>query len=115
MDITSKFAQLEFRSATGVPERGRTLFEGLLDSYPKRTDLWNVLLDLEMKLGDKEQVRQLFERVLARKIKPKQAKFFFKRWLAFEEKEGDERSVDNVKAKAAEFVKNVGARDERSK
>ena len=108
VDITSKFAQLEFRTKTGLPERGRTIFEGLLDSSPKRVDLWNVLIDLEIHLGNKDQIRQLFERILAGKVKRKQAKFFFKRWLAFEEKEGDERSVDAVKVRAAEWLKTHG-------
>ena len=108
IDITSKFAALEFRSPNGDAERGRTVFEGLLDSFPKRVDLWNVLLDLELKSGGKDQVRGLFERIFSTKIKNKQAKYFFKRWLEFEEKEGDERSVDQVKARAADFVRQAG-------
>lgn len=105
VELTSKFAQLEFRSANGDAERGRTIFEGLLSSFPKRLDLWNVLLDLEVKQGDKEQVRRLFERITSGKLKSKKAKFFFKRWLAFEEKEGDGKMVEKVKARAAEYVR----------
>lgn len=111
-DLTLKFAQLEFKQSgnAGVPERGRTLFEGLLSAFPKRIDLFNVLLDLELTLEDNEAtVRGLFERIFAgpRKLKPKQAKYFFKRWLAFEEGVGggNERRVDEVKAKAAEWVR----------
>ncbi|KAK5059685.1 hypothetical protein LTR84_009568 [Exophiala bonariae] len=112
-DLTLKFAQLEFKqsgSGTGVPERGRTIFEGLLSAFPKRVDLFNVLLDLELKLDDNEAtVRALFERIFAgpRKLKPKQAKYFFKRWLAFEEGVGgaNERRVEEVKVKAAEWVR----------
>jgi rRNA biogenesis protein RRP5 len=115
IDVTSKFGQLEFRSPNGDVERGRTVFEGLLSSFPKRVDLWNVLIDLEIKVGDMEQVRQLFKRVLGlnpgaeKSLKNKQAKFFFKKWLAFEEKvsDGDERMVDEVKARAIEYVKSV--------
>ena len=113
VEITSKFASLEFRSQSGDAERGRTIFEGLLESFPKRIDLWNVLLDLEIKLaadGDKAAVRRLFERVTsssAVKKKRKTAKFFFKRWLDWEEKDagGDERKVEAVKKKAAEYVR----------
>lgn len=105
LDLTSKFAQLEFRSSNGDPERGRTIFEGLLSTFPKRLDQWNVLLDLEMKLGNKEQIRRLFGRVTGSKLKAKKAKYFFKKWLEWEEKEGDERSRENVKARAAEFVR----------
>ncbi|EFR02442.1 rRNA biogenesis protein RRP5 [Nannizzia gypsea CBS 118893] len=126
VEVTSRFGQLEFRSPNGDVERGRTVFEGLLSSFPKRIDLWNVLLDLEIKLGDEEQVRRLFERVLGighgvvtadgtkggpkKKLKEKQAKFLFKKWLAFEEKiapEGDTKMVDEVKARAADYVRSI--------
>ncbi|KAK9854523.1 Tetratricopeptide-like helical protein [Penicillium brevicompactum] len=125
VETTSKFAQLEFRSENGDVERGRTVFEGLLSSFPKRIDLWNVLLDLEIKVGDAEQVRRLFERVLglqsgkkgavsidaSRKLKPKQARFLFKKWLDFEEKlaaeTSDEKMVEEVKARAVTYVKTL--------
>lgn len=127
VETTSKFGQLEFRSPHGDMERGRTVFEGLLSSFPKRIDLWNVLLDLEVKAGDAEQVRRLFERVLglqsgkkgaavtldaSKKLKPKQARFLFKKWLAFEEKlavaeDGDEKMVEEIKAQAAAYVKSL--------
>jgi len=103
--LTSKFAQLEFRSQHGDPERGRTIFEGLLSTFPKRLDLWNVLLDLEIKHGEKDQARRLFGRVTSGKLKSKKARYFFKRWLEFEEKEGNAKSVENVKARAAEYVR----------
>ncbi|KAL2429679.1 rRNA biogenesis protein rrp5 [Exophiala dermatitidis] len=107
-DTTLKFAQLEFKSPNGLAERGRTIFEGLISSFPKRVDLFNVLLDLELKQGDREQIRALFERVFSGRLKPKQAKYFFKRWLAFEEAEGDERQVEAVKARAAEWIRAAG-------
>ena len=109
VDLTSKFAQLEFRSVNGDAERGRTIFEGLLTTFPKRLDLWNVMLDLEIKAGDKDQVRRLFGRVTSSKIKAKKAKFFFKRWLEYEEKEGDAQSCEKVKARAAEYVRQQDA------
>ncbi|KAJ5654288.1 hypothetical protein N7490_001291 [Penicillium lividum] len=124
VETTSKFAQLEFRSPNGDSERGRTVFEGLLSSFPKRIDLWNVLLDLEISAGDAEQVRRLFERVLglqnkkgvisvdaSKKLKPKQAKFLFKKWLAYEETlasaNGNEKIVEDIKARAAAYVKSL--------
>ncbi|RVX75051.1 hypothetical protein B0A52_01328 [Exophiala mesophila] len=113
-DITSKFAQLEFKSENGLPERGRTIFEGLISSFPKRVDVFNVLLDLEMKRSDdedgKEQVRGVFERIFggSSKLKVKQAKHFFKRWLEFEERGGDERRVEEVKARATEWLRAHG-------
>ena len=113
--LTSKFAQLEFTSENGDPERGRTVFETLLAQWPKRLDLWNVLLDLEIKRqggdddGSKEVVRRLFERVTGGDaLKNKQAKFFFKKWLGFESKMGDAKGQERVKALAAEFVRGKG-------
>jgi rRNA biogenesis protein RRP5 len=106
VDLTSKFGQLEFTSEHGDPERGRTIFEGLLSSFPKRTDLWNILIDCEIRGGDTETVRGLFERVTsAANLKPKKAKFFFKKWLAFEERSGDEKMIEGVKRRAEDFVK----------
>lgn len=64
-----------------------------------------MLLDLEIKLGDLEQIRRLFERIFEGKVKNRQARYFFKRWLAYEEEHGDERSVEKVKTMAANFVK----------
>lgn len=108
--LTSKFAQLEFTSPNGDPERGRTLFETLLAQWPKRLDLWSVLLDLEIKQGDKEVVRRLFERVTGSgpSLKPKKAKFFFKKWLEYESKEGDGKSQERVKVLAAGYVRAQG-------
>ena len=108
--FTSKLAQLEFTSSNGDPERGRTVFETLLAQWPKRLDLWNVLIDLEIKKGDKEIIRRLFDRVTGSgpSLKAKQAKFFFKKWLDYESREGDAKSQERVKAMAAEYVREHG-------
>lgn len=50
-----KFAQLEFKH--GEAERGRTLLEGTVSNHPKRLDLWNVYLDMEIKAGDIDMAR----------------------------------------------------------
>ena len=110
LSLTSKLAQLEFTSPNGDPERGRTVFETLLAQWPKRLDLWNVLIDLEIKRGDKEIIRRLFDRVTGSgpSLKVKQAKFFFKKWLDYESKEGDAKSQERVKAMAADYVREHG-------
>lgn len=41
--VISAAALLEFK--TGSVERARSIFEGILRNYPKRTDLWSVYLD----------------------------------------------------------------------
>ncbi|KAG0678674.1 rRNA biogenesis protein rrp5 [Pichia californica] len=105
VDVVRKFAQLEFQK--GDAEQGRSLFEGLLSDVPKRIDLWNVYIDQEIKVDNKKKVDELFERVIEKKLTRKQAKFFFAKWLNYEEQKGDEKSQDYVKAKAAEFAQKL--------
>ncbi|KAK8022186.1 hypothetical protein PG993_012953 [Apiospora rasikravindrae] len=115
LPLMTKFAALEFTSKHSNPELGRTMFEGLLSSYPKRFDLWNQLLDLETsganaKNPDKAVVRDVFERgVRSKGLKPKQVLKWFKRWNEWEEKHGDKRSKEMVAAKAKEYVKKAEA------
>ena len=111
LPLTLKFAALEFHSESGSAERGRTMFEGLLSTFPKRLDIWNQLLDLEIQQGDKEIIRGVFERVVKTKgLKAKGAKAWFKRWAEWEEKNGDKKSQEKVKAKAEEWVRGAEAR-----
>ncbi|OTA93346.1 hypothetical protein M434DRAFT_395757 [Hypoxylon sp. CO27-5] len=102
-----KFATLEYTSPHRNPELGRTMFEGLLSTFPKRFDLWNQLLDHEDVPGaDKAVVRDIFERATKVKgLKARAAKKWFKRWADWEEKNGDAKSRERVSAKAAEWVK----------
>lgn len=100
--VVTKFALLEFHNEHH--ERGRTLFEGLLDNYPKRTDIWSMYLDQELRLGNSNSIRQLFARIITLTFKPQKMKLFFKRYLAYEQEFGDEESVAAVKHAAREFV-----------
>jgi rRNA biogenesis protein RRP5 len=82
------------------------MFEGLLSTFPKRLDIWNQLLDLEIQQGDQDIIRGVFERVMKTKgLKPKGAKSWFKRWSEWEGKNGDAKSQEKVKAKAEEWVR----------
>ncbi|KAI8146542.1 hypothetical protein BJV82DRAFT_665505 [Fennellomyces sp. T-0311] len=101
-ETISKFAQMEFKH--GEPERGRTIFEGLLSNHPKRIDLWNVYVDKEIQAGDQDTIRRLFERITAMKISSKKMKFFFKKWLQYENENGTEEDAERVKEKALEYV-----------
>lgn len=62
----TKFAQLEFK--LGDAEHGRTLFEGLIDSHPKRLDLWFVYIDMEIKQRNVAGVRAIFDRLLVQRL-----------------------------------------------
>lgn len=51
----SRFAQLEYKMAE--PERGKTLFEGIIDSHPKRWDIWSIYMDMEAGQGNMATLR----------------------------------------------------------
>ncbi|KAL6936629.1 hypothetical protein ACO0R3_000228 [Hanseniaspora guilliermondii] len=105
--VVKKFCQLEYKY--GDIEQGRTLMEGLLVDASKRIDLWNVYIDLEIKYNSKQKtnIEDLFERCVANpKINKKQAKFFFKKWVEYEESHKDSKMIDYVAAKASEYIRN---------
>ncbi|KAG0334330.1 rRNA biogenesis protein rrp5 [Podila humilis] len=103
----SKFAQLEFKY--GEPERGRTIFEGVMSNYPKRIDLWSVYIDMEIRNGEQDAVRRLFARVVSLKLSSKKMKFFFKKWLAYEKDHGDEEHIEEVKRRALAYVESLSS------
>lgn len=113
--LTAKFAALEFRSPQGESERGRTIFEGLVAEWPKWASGWDMWIDLESsrmshanndeaKVEGKANVQALFERIASQKMKKRRAQYVFKRWLEFEEAEGNEKTIERVKALASEYV-----------
>jgi rRNA biogenesis protein RRP5 len=95
--LTQKFAALEFKSANGDAERGRTIFEGLVSTWPKKGDVWDVYLSLEMSHGSEDNVRDLFER-MSKVGKKKRAMTVFKNWAEWEESKGNKKGVERVKA-----------------
>ncbi|NWS73306.1 RRP5 protein, partial [Crotophaga sulcirostris] len=102
VDVISRFAQLEFRF--GDTEHAKALFESTLSSYPKRTDIWSIYMDIMIKHGSQKEVRDIFERVIHLSLAPKKMKFFFKRYLDYEKKFGTTESVLAVKRAALEYV-----------
>ncbi|XP_053927644.1 protein RRP5 homolog [Cuculus canorus] len=102
VDVISRFAQLEFRF--GDPDHAKALFESTLSSYPKRTDIWSIYMDIMIKHGSQKEVRDIFERVIHLSLAPKKMKFFFKRYLDYEKKFGTTETVLAVKRAALEYV-----------
>lgn len=99
------------------------MFEGLLSAYPKKFDLWNQFMDLEISLyanakkegktdrQDAGAVRAAFERGIKTKgLKPHRAKTLFQRWAKWEEENGDAKSRERVSARAKEWAKEAEAR-----
>ncbi|KAG7393023.1 hypothetical protein PHYPSEUDO_013511 [Phytophthora pseudosyringae] len=102
LPVILKYGQLLYEQ--GELDKARTIFEGILANYPKRMDLWNVYLDKEIKFGDVALVRALFERLLAMEFSAKKMKFLFKKYLQFEQEQGDDEHVEHVKQLAKDFV-----------
>ncbi|KDD76832.1 hypothetical protein H632_c92p0 [Helicosporidium sp. ATCC 50920] len=106
----SRVGVLEFQ--LGDRERGRSVFEGVVRSFPRRLDLWGVYLDQEMGVpGGQPRVRALFERATSLELPPKRIKVLFKKYLAYEKQHGDEASVEHVKRRALEYVARVTGED----
>lgn len=108
-----KFAQYEYKY--GDAERGRTIVEGVLSNFPKRVDLWSVYVDMEIKANEIDAARRLFDRVITLRFSSKKMKFFFKKFLEFEKKHGNDESVAKVMDAARSYVASVtGNVDEQS-
>ncbi|KAF1957896.1 nucleic acid-binding protein [Byssothecium circinans] len=102
--LTQKFASLEFKSPNGDAERGRTIFEGLVSTWPKKWDIWDVYVTLEMSHGGEDNVRQLFERMAKTKgLKKRRADVVFKRWREWEESVGSKEAVKKVRTLEVEW------------
>lgn len=102
LDITSKFAQIEFRY--GDPERGKTMFETILGNYPRRTDLWSVYVDQLVKTGDHDAARALYRRISTLGLQAKRMKFLLKKWLDFEAIHGCAEGEAEVKQMALKYL-----------
>lgn len=110
VDVICKFAQFEYKM--GSAERGRTIFESLVGNLKKRTDIWNVYLDMEVGLCKKtsenaeavSQARQVFTRFAALDLNAKKTKFAFKKWMDFEKIYGGKSDQKRVKQLAREYV-----------
>ena len=72
VETIEKFAVMEFRHADA--ERGKTLFEELIDRYPRRLDLFSVYMDQLPKTGAIGAIRGIVDRTLEHKLTAKKAK-----------------------------------------
>jgi rRNA biogenesis protein RRP5 len=106
---SAKFGQYEFQF--GESERGKQIFENIISNFPKRTDQWNVYIDLVIKNKEIDFARDLFERMVGLQLKPAKTKFMFKKYMQFEQNQnGDDKQIrlNNVRKKAAEYLETLG-------
>ncbi|PKI86015.1 rRNA biogenesis protein rrp5 [Malassezia vespertilionis] len=102
----ASYAVAEYK--LGDVEHARTLFETLVERYPKRLDLWWQYVDQEARLNNIANVRSLMERImLARSNSTKQVKALLQKWLVLEKRIGDARGVQSVLDRARAFVARV--------
>lgn len=95
VEVITKFANLEF--SHGDAERGRTMFENLIASYPGRTDIWSVYVDMVAKSGDIAGARDILDRAVKQKFGAKKLSFLIQKMIKFEEAHGTEEQVQKVK------------------
>ncbi|OQR93664.1 rRNA biogenesis protein rrp5 [Achlya hypogyna] len=107
LKVLTKFALMQYDY--GETEHGRSMFEQILSNYPKKMDLWNVYLDREIKFGEQESTRLLFERVVAMSLSAKKMKAIFKKYLTYEMDHGTDEGVAHVKELAAAYVESSAA------
>lgn len=105
--MVNKFAQLEFKF--GDVERAKTMYDSLLYTYPNRTDIWSVYIDMLVKHYKIDDARTVFNRIVSLGLTVKRMKFIFKKFLDFEKVNGNEDSVEKVKELAAKYVESNGA------
>ena len=105
IEVILQYAGTEYDK--GSQDRGRVVFEELLGSYPKRTDLWHVYIDKEIKAGHVDQARQLLDRMLGLRLNVKNIKTVFKKYLDLEKRHGDERSQAEVREKAKAYASSM--------
>ncbi|KAH9508620.1 hypothetical protein Btru_052178 [Bulinus truncatus] len=102
VEVIIKYATLEF--SHGDIERGRTIFENLIASYPGRTDIWSVYVDMVVKAGDITGARHLMERAVKQKVKAKKLSFLIQKFKKFEETYGTEEQVEKVNELASSVL-----------
>ena len=93
-------------------ERGRTIFEGLVSTYPKKGDVWDVYIDLERSHGSEEAVRALFERAAKAGGKSKRISSVYKKWAEWEEGSGNVKGVERVRALQEQWREEKAGREE---
>ena len=84
LDIMSWYGQLLY--INGNNEEARNMFDNILKNFPKRKDIWFVYIDKEVKYGNIDKVRQIFDKMFEVKFKINDLKSVMKKFLEFEKK-----------------------------
>jgi len=91
----------------GFIEEGRTSFELILKNHPKRSDIWIVYLDKEIKIvKNAEKIRHIFEKCLTVDFKIKVLKTIIKKYLEYEKEHGNKKTIEHVMALTQKLINN---------
>ncbi len=97
------------------------MFEGIVNNYPKRMDIWSIYMDMEVKYGgadNKQQARHLFERCLSNEHiakKPKKMKLVFQKYMEYEMQTGNKKQVEKLRERVEKYLeKAFASKDEAS-
>lgn len=91
----------------GFIEEGRTSFEVILKNHPKRSDIWMVYLDKEIKIvKNAEKIRHIFEKCLTIDFKNKVLKTIIKKYLEYEKEHGNKKTFEHVMALTQKLISN---------
>eukprot|EP00088_Acartia_fossae_P015650 TRINITY_DN1860_c0_g1_i2.p1 TRINITY_DN1860_c0_g1~~TRINITY_DN1860_c0_g1_i2.p1 ORF type:complete len:1447 (+),score=367.26 TRINITY_DN1860_c0_g1_i2:45-4343(+) len=101
-DISAKFAQIEFKY--GDTERGKTMYEKLVSSYPRRVDIWSSYADQLTRIGDVTATRALYTRISTLGLQAKKMKPLFAKWLEFETSYGTDEQQGEVRSAALKYL-----------
>ena len=102
----SQYSILEYKFENY--EIARMNLENILVNFPKRTDIWNVYLDMEIKYTKNQKyIRDLFNKFILLPHKIKKAKKIFKKYLNYEIVNGNTKTQNFVKEKAQSYVSKI--------
>ncbi|CAB3249498.1 unnamed protein product [Arctia plantaginis] len=100
--VLVQFALLE--RTHGARERAEALFEQILAVYPQRVDVCSSYIDMLIKNGDFDHVRQVMERMTSQKLPARKMKILYKKWMEVEEKLGEQNQVEKIKQQAMKYI-----------
>ena len=63
--LLSAVACKQYKNGHQQVERGRNMFDAILDKFPRLTDQWHVYIDMETGYGEVSKVRDIFNRATA--------------------------------------------------
>ncbi|KAH8278785.1 hypothetical protein KR018_009476 [Drosophila ironensis] len=87
-------------------DMAETLLDDVVTSYPRRTDIWSVYVDMLVKAGRIDAARNVLERAVGQKLKPSQMQVLYKKYMFLEAQHGTQDAVAKVRQQAKQWVQN---------